>query len=254
MNTLVTPRESKLDAVALNKTKHLSKLLYDPMTDPPAASTICYLCAQPLVEPTDVDHVPAKCFFAPSIRRALNLSQLITIRVHRHCNHSFRLDEEYFLYSLVPLALGSTAANEAYKRIREKFRRMKNRPLVMQILKEFEPRPGGLALPGGKVLKRFDPNRIERVIWKIVRGLFFRHHGKTLPEKLELTWTFTGPDDGPPPQLFQIFDSNHPSYGDYPGVFAYQFDAYPEVTPNGHYWALMFWDKIIVTVAFAHTV
>ena len=33
------------------------------------------------------------------------------------------------------------------------------------------------------------------------------------------------------------------------GVFAYQFDAYPETTPTGHYWALMFWDKIIITVA-----
>jgi hypothetical protein len=107
----------------------------------------------------------------------------------------------------------------------EKFRRMKNRPLVMKILREVEPRPSGLVLPDGKVVKRFDPTRIECVIWKIVRGLFFHHHGKTLPQKLNLTWTFTGPDDGPPPEHFQFFDSNHPSHGKYPGVFVYQFDS-----------------------------
>jgi hypothetical protein len=132
--------------------------------------------------------------------------------------------------------------------------RLRQHQADVDALKEFEPRTGGLVLPGGKVLKRFNPNRIERVIWKIVRGLFFRHHGKTLPEKLELTWTFTGPDDGPPPKEFQMFTANHPSYGDYPGVFAYQFDAYPEVTPTVHYWTLLFWDKIIITAAFGHTV
>ena len=110
---------------------------------------------------------------------------------------------------------------------------MKNRRLVMQILGEVEPRPAGLVLPGGKVVKRFDSNRIERVIWKIVRGLFFHHHGKTLPQKLKLTWTFTGPDDGPPPEHFQNFTPNHSSYGKYPGVFAYQFDAFRNLLTSG---------------------
>jgi hypothetical protein len=215
---------------------------------------LCYLCGQLLVEPTNDDHVPPKLFFAPSIRRAENLSQLLTIRVHESCNSTFRLDEEYFVYSLVPFALSSHAGRELYKHIREKFRREQNRPLAGQILGEVEPRPAGLVLPGGKVIKRFNPNRIERVIWKIVRGLFFHHYNKTLPEKLELRWTLTGPDDGPPPEHFQVFTGNHPSYGKYPGALAYQFDAYPELTPTGHYWALMFWDSIIITVGFSHSV
>ena len=218
------------------------------------APALCYLCGQPLVEPINDDHVPPRLFFAPSIRRALNLSQLLTIRVHKSCNTSFRLDEEYFVYSLVPLALRSDAGRELYKHIREKFRRMQNRPLIAQILREFEPRPSGLVLPDGKVIKRFNPNRIERVIWKLVRGLFFHHHKKTLPEELKLTWTLTGPDDGPPPEHFQAFTGNHPSYGQYPGALDYQFEAYPEMTPTGHYWALLFWDSIIVTVAFSHSV
>jgi hypothetical protein len=48
--------------------------------------------------------------------------------------------------------------------------------------------------------------------------------------------------------------SRQPSYGKYPGVLAYQFDAYPEITPTGHYWALMFWDSIIITLVFHHSV
>jgi hypothetical protein len=215
---------------------------------------VCYLCGQLLVKPTNDDHVPPQSFFAPSIRKALQPLQLLTIRVHEACNTSFQLDEQYFIYSLTPLALGSVAGKELYKHIREKFRRMKNRPLIRQILGEFEPRPAGLVLPGGKVVKRFDSNRIERVIWKIVRGLFFHHHNKTLPEKLGLTWTLTGPDDGPPPDHFQNFTANNPAFGKYPGVFAYQFDAYPETTPTGHYWTLLFWYRIIITVAFGHTV
>lgn len=219
----------------------------------PGTPAVCYLCDQLLVEPTNDDHLPPKSFFAPSIRKAENLSQLLTIPVHKDCNTSFRLDEEYFAYSLIPFALGSYAGNELYKHLREKFRRMKNRPLIGRILGEFEARPSGLVLPGGNVVKRFDPKRIERVIWKIVRGLYFHHHGKTLPQKLKLTWTFTGPEDGPPPEHFQNFIFNHPLHGKYPGVMAYRFDDYPEITPNGHYWALLFWDRIIITVSFVHT-
>jgi hypothetical protein len=220
----------------------------------PGAPTICYLCERPLVERTNIDHVPPQSFFAPSVRKANHPLQLLTFRVHESCNTSFQLDEQYFVYSLTPFALGSYAGNELYKHMREKFRRMKNRPLVGRILGEFEVRPGGLILPDGKVIKRFDSNRIDRVIWKILRGLFFLHHGKTLPRELKLKWTLTGPDDGPPPEHFQNFTSNHSSYGKYPGVFAYQFDTYPEITPKGHYWAFLFWDRIIITVAFSHNV
>ena len=203
-----------------------------PLRQRISAPSVCYLCDQLLVEPTNNDHVPPQSFFAPSVRKA-EKPQLLTIRVHEGCNTSFRLDEEYFGYSLTPFALGSCAGNALNKHMREKSHRMKNRRLVMQILGEVEPRPAGLVLPGGKVVKRFDSNRIERVIWKIVRGLFSHHHGKTLPQKLKLTWTFTGPDDGPPPEHFQNFTANHSSYGKYPGVFAYQFDAFRNLLTSG---------------------
>jgi len=41
--------------------------------------------------------------------------------------------------------------------------------------------PNGLFLPFGKVIKRFDSERIERLIWKITRGLNFHHHPRFGP-------------------------------------------------------------------------
>jgi hypothetical protein len=75
-----------------------------------------------------------------------------------------------------PLALGSYAGNELYKHIREKCRRTKNVALVRNVLGEFEPRPSGLVLLGNKAVKRFDLDRVQRFIWKIVRGLYFYHY------------------------------------------------------------------------------
>lgn len=148
-----------------------------------------------------------------------------------------------------------SAANELYKHIREKYRRLKNVALIRKVIGEVEPHPSGLVLPGGKVIKRFDSIRVERVIWKIVRGLYFDHSGNVLPEKLAVTWTLTGPDDGPPPDHFLRFTGmpDNPSYGKHPGVFAYQFQVFREMQPYGHYWALLLWDKLIITVAFAHS-
>lgn len=75
------------------------------MPDPPERR-LCYLCANLLTEPVTADHIPAKGLFPPEIRRRHNPSKLITISVHEACNRSYQFDEEYFIYSLYPFALG----------------------------------------------------------------------------------------------------------------------------------------------------
>ncbi|MGD0917050.1 MAG: hypothetical protein ABSB22_11390 [Thermodesulfobacteriota bacterium] len=50
------------------------------------------------------------------------------------------------------------------------------------VLKEFDKRPSGLILPFGKVAKRFDGQRVWRVVWKIMRGLFLKEIGRFLPD------------------------------------------------------------------------
>jgi hypothetical protein len=171
--------------------------------------------------------------------------------VHRACNESYKLDEDYFVHSLMAFALGSHSGNELYKHVREKVYVGQSRKLIAQVLKEFEARPSGLALPGNMVVKRFDPDRIHRIIWKIVRGLYFHHYGKPLPEDLKTNMTLTSPEQMPP-KHFLMFTGlpGNTSHGNYPGVFAYQFQSFTEAEPNSHYWALLLWDRIIVTIVF----
>ncbi len=99
-------------------------------------------------------------------------------------------------------------------------------------------------------MHRYDGERISRVAYKIVRGLHFLSTGEVLRHDLTVACTVTTPDDGKPPEHFIAFrdmPEKH-SLGHYPGVFAYRFQIFPE--SNGHYWALLLWDLIIVTVAF----
>jgi hypothetical protein len=117
------------------------------------------------------------------------------------------------------------------------------------VLREFEPRPSGLVLPGNKVVKRFNRARISRVAWKIVRGLYFHHHNEVLRAKAA-RWVSLTPPNQVPPEHFRVF-VNLPEnlsrvHGEYPAVFDYKFQKYPE----GHYWALLVWDRIIMTVIF----
>jgi hypothetical protein len=215
------------------------------------AARICYLCGRPLVGQLDADHVPPRQLYAATVRRSDNPSKLLTIEVHQSCNRAYQRDEDYFVYSLVPFARGSYAGNAIYAEVLDKFRRGRNAPLALKVLREFEPRPSGLVLPGNKVLKRQDGKRISRAAWKIVRGLYFHHHGKVLPEQLA-TWVSVTPPGQVPPEHFLVFVSspdNEP-HGQYPGVFDYRFQNYMDEGGSMHYWAFILWERIIITVLF----
>jgi hypothetical protein len=120
--------------------------------------------------------------FAPKIRRKYNVSQLITLDAHQACNSAYQDDEDYFVRTLTPFARGSEAGNAIYAKVLGDFRTGKQVPLTKMVLEEFDPNPSGLLLPGGKVVKRFQGERLRRVAWKIVRGLHFYHNNEVLPE------------------------------------------------------------------------
>jgi hypothetical protein len=48
--------------------------------------------------------------------------------------------------------------------------------------------------------------------------------------------------------VFMSLPDNEP-HGQYPGVFDYWFQRFTEVQDD-HYWALLIWDRIIITVIF----
>jgi hypothetical protein len=129
---------------------------------------LCYLCGDALADPVNVDHVPPRLFYPESVRKAVNLSRLLTIKVHKSCNATCRLDEEYFVHTLMPFARGSLTGSVIYQQILDRYRRGKNVPLVRKVLREVDPLPGGLVLPRGKVVKWADGARLQRIAWKLV--------------------------------------------------------------------------------------
>jgi hypothetical protein len=212
-------------------------------------STLCYLCGKPLDPPINADHPVMQQLFAPEIRRKYNVSQLITLDVHKACNTAYKEDEDYFVRTLMPFARGSESGNAIYAKVLGDFRTGKQVPLTKMVLREFKRNPSGLFLPGGKVVKRFQGERLRRVAWKIVRGLHFYHNNEVLPEIWKSVGVQIYAGETPPPDDVRGFAGIAPSRGTYPGVFDYKFDTFPEAK-NLHYWLLLLWDRIIVRVAF----
>ena len=194
-----------------------------------------------------MDHVPPKQFYAYEIRKEHN-PNLLTIRVHADCNRAYQHDEDYFVNTLAPFARGSYAGNAFLNEVFAKYGARKNRNLVHKVLQEFERQPSGLVLPANLVVKRLEGERVHRVAWKIIRGLYFNHFAEVLPEDtpngLEIV-----PPDRPPPKEFITGLRDEPIRGRHPGVFDYKFAKFPEVH-NFNYWAMLLWDRIIMIMKF----
>lgn len=216
--------------------------------------TYCYLCGRVLSEPVSYDHIPPQQFFAPTIRKA-HSPQLLTVLVHDRCNKAYHLDEDYFVHTLMPFGRHSYAGRAIYDHVLAKYRHGEKVGLTRAVLKEFEPRPSGLILPGNKVIKRFTGKRLQRVVWKIVRGLYFHHHGVILPET-QKTWVSLTPRGEVPPEHFKMFMAlpNNDPHGLYPGVFDYRFQQFTDDDEEHHYWALLIWDSVIFTVVFRNPI
>lgn len=207
---------------------------------------ICYLCGLELGKDIDRDHVPPKQFYAKSLRK-IHHPNLFTLPVHAGCNKSYQEDEDYFVHSIAPLAKGSYSGDGIWNDIAQRLRRAQGQRIGQMILREFEERPSGLYLPGGKVIKRFDAKRVKRVVWKIVRGLFYKEHARFLPEEPPRLLKFVSVGEKPPPE-FQAVRSTQ-SKGQYPNVFDYKYIVISELD-NFHLWAMLFWDRLIKLVAF----
>jgi hypothetical protein len=148
------------------------------------------------------------------------------------------------------MAHDSHAGGSLWNEIRDLYAAGKNLPLRKRALAEFDPNPSGLYLPGGKVIKRFDPQRIWRVVWKINRGLYAIEMGIFLPEDTPRSFYIVEPDM-PPPEWFPIV-SSRPGHGIYPSAFDYKytelsFNDEPKTLPV---WALLFWDRLITITTF----
>ncbi len=208
--------------------------------------TICYLCGKQIVEDGNEDHVPPKQFFGKELRRQLN-PDLTTLHTHKKCNSSFQLDEEYFVASLMPLIQESESGRSIYNDVKRRYDRGKNVGLVSRVYEEFDSNPSGLILPNDKILKRFDRTRINRIIWKITRGLYYIENCLLLPEETnhKILYTFPGEE---PPKWF-VYLKGMKGKSNYPDVFDYLYlKETQDIT--GSIWVLLLWNQIITTTLF----
>lgn len=218
----------------------------------PPKITTCYLCGRALGdEKTDKDHVPPDRWIAKSFRTAPPGPQLLTLPVHEQCQNEYEDDEVYFFNTLLPLATGSPAANEALKDLAASFRYPEQKALAIVVLNEF----GKVITSDGKLLKSYAPARVNRVIWKVVRGLFFiEYAGRVLTESTPRMIEIVSPEEAStklPPQFAAVRDTA--SRSRYAGAFDYKYLLVEDPGDPSfklHYWALLLWDRIVVIVAF----
>ena len=210
---------------------------------------ICYLCGQEIGNTTPtMDHVPPRRLYPSQYRRARN-TQLLTLKTHPQCHKPFGRDEEYFFNTMLPHGLAAPVGDELSKDFRRTLKHAGGRRLAETVEHQFVERPGGLILPKGQWVQRFDGDRMERVIRKIVRGLHYYERGHFLADRNVVGIRIYGPMDGAPPEPV-IALMGEPSHGDHPEVFDYK--VWPDPDLRREFWLLLLWETFIVVVSL-HT-
>jgi hypothetical protein len=234
--------------------------------EPRAPTDTCYLCGERLCDgEADYDHVPPRRFYPRSVRRLARV-RLLRVPAHRACNRAFQLDEEYFFSVLVPFAAGlggATVANDAFSDLRRALRRPEGRRLVaeagyfgeLEIAANHSPdavgEPDGLPPPtfsresAEAFLAKLDRVRLERVAWKITRGLAIGLRGAPIEATAERRVDFGLAPDGP--------SLNYSSWECLPGDGAdtVSFLQGPEDASARQILLIKFWGRILVTVSYS---
>lgn len=211
-----------------------------------AGPSFFYLCGQALAEPISRDHVPPQQLYADDVGK-VHSPNLLTIPVHTACNVVYQYDDDYFVNTLAPFARGSNSGDAFLKEVFQKFAADEKIELVLKVYEEFERQPSGLILSPGLVAKRFEGERLHRVAWKIIRGLYSHQFDEVLPEDTLNRLVIVPPDQPPPRECFLLPDE--PVYGQFPGVFDYKFAKVTEIG-DFNYWAIFLWDRIIMIMMF----
>lgn len=148
--------------------------------------------------------------------------------------------------SLLPIVTTTGSGRVLMRERAAQYQAGKTRPLMRQVLNEFDEQPSGLWLPPDKVLKRFDSARIGRVLWKIVRGLYYVHHASVLPESTPRRFLSVRADEEMP--AFAVVLEGSENRGEVPSVFDYRFTQIIDVE-GMHLWALRLWQYFTIFVA-----
>jgi hypothetical protein len=183
------------------------------------------------------DHVPPKSFF-PRPR----LSDLITVPCCQQCNQGAGKDEEFFLATFMFSEAGSTHAGKQLWAEKLDRTYQKNLGLRKTIARALSHKqiwtPTGLYL-GRRMTIKIDHPRLERVVEKIVRGLYYREYGNPLPADTEVMTIFLNTE-----AKFHAAQQYFPELGAgirmWPGIFEYSRNRLLE-SPEQSMWLMRFY-------------
>lgn len=142
----------------------------------------CFLCGEYGAD--SKDHIPPKGIFLPKTKNIGE--QLITVPAHISCNQNSSKDDEYFRLCLnISGYWNSENARELWNtKIYKSLSRPKAKWFRKDIVESLQP--VDLKTPSGIFLQKtmqltIDRNRIDNMIIKIVRGLFYFETQNILP-------------------------------------------------------------------------
>ena len=212
--------------------------------------TVCYLCGAPFVagEEWNLDHVPPQRFYGKAIRSAFN-PNLGWLPTHPHCNSAYKADEEYYVASFAGHT-DSDTGRSVFNDFRGAVAKGHDVGLLKTILSQF----GKVTLADSSIPFNFDTDRTSRIVWKLVRGLYFEEVGRVLPEDHEpRTIYMLGPEetkDVADKYPWWLLVRNTQPMGKYGRVFDYKWLGLTVEGGRGHMLAMLLWERLLLLVVF----
>jgi hypothetical protein len=190
---------------------------------------VCVYCGE--ARELTRDHVPPRCLFSKP-----RPHDLITVPCCETCNREFSKHDEYFRLAIV-------AGID-----KEKFPK-ENADSVRAINSLIRPASHGFAR---LMLQNYDRNssgltvdrlRIEIVLYRIARGLFYHHKAERMPGTIAFVFrsvdsSLRTNSDGR--EIIDRLDGNMITIGD--GIFRYAFEPFEPPDPFGTAWLMRFYD------------
>ena len=199
---------------------------------------VCYICCKPGTD--DRDHVIPSSFFTKP-----KPANLLTFPAHHQC-HS-EMDEEYF--RVLAAGQGLEESKSATDLWQDKIFRSVGRNMPLQelirssILDNVPLISKGEIYMGSTPAIRFDRNRIDPIIKKIVRGLYFQKTEELLCTNTEFKWEVV--NEEPTGPMRQVLEGSQRGLR-YKDVFESAFAIVEEAGLEVTVWWLLFYKGLLV--------